>query len=129
MSLCAGSPFHPIQYEGRVFCPAQANNAYVFPAIGHAAVICKAKTIPVEAFLVAAEALSSLSPREDVEQGHIFPPFSSIINASQHLMISLCSFFEDQGLGVRPVGSTWQEIVEQSMWTPDMGMRLQRSRL
>jgi malic enzyme len=36
----------------------QANNAYVFPAVGHAAVLTRAKTIPNDVFLVAAEALA-----------------------------------------------------------------------
>lgn len=117
-TLCAGSPFDSAEHLGKKFFPAQANNAYVFPAVGHAAVLCKAKTIPNDAFLVAAEVLSTLSPVHAIDQGHLFPPFSSIIGASETLMLSLCKFFEAQGLGVRPVGHSWQEVIKQSMWTP-----------
>lgn len=129
VAMCVGSPFDQVEHQGRSFYPAQANNAYVFPAIGHAAVICQATNIPSEAFLVAAEVLSSLSPEKDIEEGHLFPPFSSIITASERLMISLCYFFEEQGLAKRPVGYTWEEMVSQSLWTPDAHVVYQRSRL
>lgn len=129
--MCAGSPFDPVKYQGKMFFPAQANNAYVFPAIGHAAVLCKAQTIPNEAFLVAAEVLSTLSPVHGIGQGCLFPPFASIIDASQRLIISLCQFFEGNGLGTRPMGYSWEEVVVQSMWTPmtQWEVAAQRSRL
>jgi malate dehydrogenase (oxaloacetate-decarboxylating)(NADP+) len=32
--FASGSPFPPMKYGGRTLYPAQANNAYVFPALG-----------------------------------------------------------------------------------------------
>lgn len=46
--FASGSPFAPLQRGGREYTPAQANNAYVFPAIGHAAVLCRASAITDE---------------------------------------------------------------------------------
>lgn len=108
--------------------PAQANNAYVFPAIGHAAVLSQATTIPDEAFLVAADVLSTLSPAHAIENGHLFPPFSAITEASRDVMTVLCKFFEQKGLGSRPMGCGWEELVARSMWTPTR-IAPQRSRL
>lgn len=47
--------------EGVLVRPAQANNAYVFPAVGHAAVLARCSSISDEAFLVAAEALAAMA--------------------------------------------------------------------
>lgn len=127
----AGSPFDQAEFDGKTYSPAQANNAYVFPAIGHAAVLCRAKTIPNEAFLVAAEVLSTMSPAQAIDQGHLFPPFSSIIDASRTLIVALCQYFEQNGLGVRPAGYSWDKLILHSMWTPSWqwDTLLHRSRL
>uniref|UniRef100_A0A8L8PZT0 Malic enzyme n=1 Tax=Heligmosomoides polygyrus TaxID=6339 RepID=A0A8L8PZT0_HELPZ len=50
----AGSPFENVEYNGKLFKPGQGNNSYVFPGVGLAAVIWKAKKVPERAFLVAA---------------------------------------------------------------------------
>jgi malic enzyme len=47
--FASGSPFPAMRYDGcEPLQPAQANNAYIFPAVGHAAVLTKAKAIPNE---------------------------------------------------------------------------------
>lgn len=47
--FASGSPFPAMCYDGcEPLQPAQANNAYIFPAVGHAAVLTKAKAIPNE---------------------------------------------------------------------------------
>lgn len=47
--FASGSPFLAICYDGcEPLQPAQANNAYIFPAVGHAAVLTKCTRIPNE---------------------------------------------------------------------------------
>jgi malic enzyme len=53
--LPGGSPFPPLQHKGKTLYPAQANNAYVFPALGHAAVLAGAREMSDNMFLAAAE--------------------------------------------------------------------------
>ena len=47
--------------NGVLVRPAQANNAYVFPALGHAAMLARCSSISDEAFLTAAEVLAALA--------------------------------------------------------------------
>lgn len=62
--------------------PGQANNALVFPAIGHAASLCAARAISDDVFLVTAEALAGMTSLEEVECGLLFPRFSAIKDVS-----------------------------------------------
>ena len=116
--FASGSPFEPVTWQGKIITPAQSNNAYVFPALGHAAVLAQAKKLPEEVFLMSAAALSKISTVEQLQQGHLFPPFSDIIPTSKKMMLELCTYFEECGLGARPAGSTWNEIIKEGMWTP-----------
>jgi malate dehydrogenase (oxaloacetate-decarboxylating)(NADP+) len=43
--FASGSPYPPLQRGGRTLHPAQANNAYIFPAVGHAAVLARCREI------------------------------------------------------------------------------------
>eukprot|EP00198_Chlamydomonas_reinhardtii_P003348 XP_001692684.1 NADP malic enzyme [Chlamydomonas reinhardtii] len=85
--FASGSPFDPItDAQGAVHHPPQANNAYIFPAVGYAAVLTKSKCIPEEVFLVAAERLSVMATAEELQVGALFPPFARIRDISAHVM-------------------------------------------
>jgi len=47
----------------------QANNVYIFPALGHAAIATRGRQLTDEMFVVAAEELAGMTAIEDVEAG------------------------------------------------------------
>lgn len=102
--FASGSPFSPIDASnGRLYYPSQANNAYVFPAIGYAASLCQASRIPDETFYLAAKALSRMvNPSKVDSTGALFPPFSSIRSVSTTLMAVIAHDLCTKGIGVVP---------------------------
>ncbi|CAL5360507.1 unnamed protein product [Camellia sinensis] len=52
--LC-GSPFDPVEYNGKLYLPGQANNAYIFPRFGLGLVISSAIRVHDEMLLAASE--------------------------------------------------------------------------
>ena len=70
MLFASGSPFDPITDEaGVIHYPAQANNAYIFPAVGFAAILAQSSEITDEMFVLAAEELSTMTDMEQLEIG------------------------------------------------------------
>lgn len=72
----------------------QANNAYIFPALGHAASLLAWKEMTDDMFLLAAEAVAGMQTVEQIRSGQLFPPFCQIMDVSArvmgHLMAAIC---------------------------------------
>ncbi|KAF8071324.1 ME6 [Scenedesmus sp. PABB004] len=102
--FASGSPFDPVVVGGQERHPAQANNAYVFPAIGAAAVLTRAAAVPGDAFLVAAEALAGMTSAGDAARGELFPPFSAIRGVSVRLTAAVAAHLIAAGAGTPPPG-------------------------
>ena len=57
-----GSPFPPIEQDGRPFRIDQTNNSYVYPGVGLAAIAVQTRRISDGMFLAAARTIAELSP-------------------------------------------------------------------
>jgi malate dehydrogenase (oxaloacetate-decarboxylating)(NADP+) len=75
----AGVQFPPVSYGGRTFLPGQANNFYIFPAVGMAIYATQAKRVTDEMFIAAAHALADQLTPKELEQGLLFPPQANIL--------------------------------------------------
>jgi malate dehydrogenase (oxaloacetate-decarboxylating)(NADP+) len=75
----AGVQFPPVQMDGKTFLPSQANNLYIFPAIGLAIYATQAKRVTDEMFIEAAHAVADQVTPEQLKQGMLYPPQSNIL--------------------------------------------------
>jgi len=115
--FASGSPFPPLESTTGTFYPAQANNAYIFPAIGHAAVLCKASYIPDGAFVEAARCLSEMSSEPDLAVGRLMPPFSNIRDVSATIMAHIAEYLCSSNFGTKPEEvKDWKEFSRKIMY-------------
>jgi malate dehydrogenase (oxaloacetate-decarboxylating)(NADP+) len=100
--FASGSPFPPVEIDGRRFVPGQGNNVYIFPAMGMAVFATEAKRVTEEMFIVAAQAVAEQVTEENLAIGLIYPPQSHILNASLHVAERIAAYIFDQGLARVP---------------------------
>jgi malate dehydrogenase (oxaloacetate-decarboxylating)(NADP+) len=77
----AGVQFAPVHYNGQTFLPGQANNFYIFPAVGTAIYATQAKRVTDEMFIEAGQAVADQVPPELLKQGLLYPLQSNILEA------------------------------------------------
>jgi malate dehydrogenase (oxaloacetate-decarboxylating)(NADP+) len=75
----AGVQFPPVRAGGRTVVPSQANNVYIFPAIGMAVYATRARRVTDEMFIAAGRAVAAQVTEEELAQGMLFPPQASIL--------------------------------------------------
>lgn len=78
----AGSPFDPVEYEGKKLVPGQANNVFIFPGVGFGSVMIKAKTVTDDMFVAAARGLADYVSKEQIAKGNIYPDINELRNIS-----------------------------------------------
>lgn len=116
--FASGSPFAPVEYEGKTFVPRQGNNSYVFPALGLGAVVSRAKWMPDGMFLVAAKKLATLVSEEDLAQGSLFPALSDIRPVSVKIGAAVAAYAYDNGLAGNERPADLEKAVDEFMYRP-----------
>ncbi|MGD0657573.1 MAG: NAD-dependent malic enzyme [Syntrophorhabdales bacterium] len=94
----AGVQFAPVRYNGRTYLPGQANNFYIFPAIGMAIYATQAKRVTDEMFIEAGQAVADQVPPDLLEQGLLYPLQSNIFEAEVQTAARVAKLVFDSGL-------------------------------
>lgn len=117
--FASGSPFDPVEYDGKLHVPGQANNAYIFPGFGLGLIIAGAIRVHDDMLLAASEALAEQVSQENYDKGMIYPPFTNIRKISAHIAAKVAAKAYELGLASRlPQPEDLVKCAESSMYSP-----------
>jgi malate dehydrogenase (oxaloacetate-decarboxylating)(NADP+) len=96
--FAAGVQFDPVACEGRTFLPGQANNFYIFPAVGMAVVAARAKRVTDAMFIRAARAVAAQVTDAQLAQGLLYPLQADILETEIRTAAAVATLVFDDGL-------------------------------
>ncbi|KAJ9190252.1 hypothetical protein P3X46_001476 [Hevea brasiliensis] len=117
--FASGSPFAPVEYEGKVYVPGQANNAYIFPGFGLGLIMSGTIRVHDDMLLAASEALAAQVTQENFDKGLIYPPFTNIRKISAQIAANVAAKAYELGLATRlPQPKDLVKYAESCMYSP-----------
>ena len=117
--IATGSPFKPVEYQGKTFHIAQCNNSYIFPGIGLGVIAAKASKVSDEMLMATSAALANASPLAQCGQGALLPPLREIASLSKKIAFDVGKVAMQQGLALEVPDEVLQERIEKNFWLPE----------
>ena len=115
--VATGSPFPPVDHDGRRYVVAQANNALVFPGLGLGVAVSRARRISDPMLAAAANAVAELS--DATEPGSaLLPPVDDLRLVSAAVGIAVARAAAVEGLAEVELHAPVQQV-HQAMWRPE----------
>ena len=116
--FACGSPFDPVEFDGRTFVPRQGNNSYIFPGVGLGAIASGTRLVTDEMFMAAARALAQLVSESDIEQGSLYPALPRIREVSAHIAAAVAGIAYERGLATGQFPNDLVGYIQSQMYDP-----------
>ena len=108
--IATGSPFSPVDFDGKKYHVPQCNNVYIFPGVGLGVVASGIQKVTDEMFIRAAEVLSDHSPMIKDPEAGLFPDLETLRDVSRAIAIAVGTIANEKHIAER---------VDRKMWFPD----------
>jgi len=113
-----GSPFPPVEYNGKKLFSSQCNNMFIFPGVGLGALVSRATRITTKMFLKASRALCELVSEEQLNNNKLLPDIKDIRNVSFHIAMAVAIEARESGLGRILSNEALSYQIKKAQWEP-----------
>ena len=116
--FACGSPYDPVDLDGRTFVPRQGNNSYIFPGVGLGVIASGSRLVTDEMFMAAAHTLANAVSEADLKQGSLYPALPRIREVSAQIGAAVAGVAYQRGLAQGPTPNDLIGIVHAQMYDP-----------
>lgn len=116
--VATGSPFGNVHFNGQEYRIGQGNNVFIFPGVGLAAIVSKAKKVTPEMFTAASYALAECVSDDDLAQGIVYPRISDLKEVSVVVAKVILSHIQETDPSSELQGKNIEDELALHMWEP-----------
>jgi malate dehydrogenase (oxaloacetate-decarboxylating) len=113
-----GSPFPPVEYEGKAIPVSQTNNSYVFPGLALGILVSRAQFVTDTMIMAAAKTLASLSPSLKDRNAPLLPPIARSRELSMVIATAVGKQAMADGVAVNLSEEALKEKLRAYVWEP-----------
>jgi malate dehydrogenase (oxaloacetate-decarboxylating) len=117
--IATGSPFAPVDFEGRLIPIAQCNNVFIFPAVGLGVVASGARRVTDGMMLAAARALGENSPARKNPSASLLPAVYDLRTVAVEVATAVGLEAQRAGLASKTSAEELRARVAASQWAPE----------
>jgi len=123
-----GSPFPPVEHNGKLYRIGQCNNVFVFPGVGLGVLASGAREVLPEFFTAAAKAVSDFVTRDEMDSGCLVPDVTALREVSLKVAQAVGEAAITLGVSRPCAFSSFQhnnestrlnELIRRIRWEPD----------
>jgi len=117
--IATGSPFAPLNFEGRKIHIGQGNNVFIFPGLGLGALVAQARVVTDNMITASSRALAEQVSDEELAMGLLYPAIPRLreVAAAQAAAV-IRQAIEDGVAGNVIADKDIEALVATSMWEP-----------
>ncbi len=117
--VATGSPFDPVNFNGKTHRIGQCNNSFIFPGVGLGVTVARATHVSNGMFLESARALAEQVTPEDLAETAVYPHLSSIRDCSHAVATAVIRRAVSEGHADASILVNLEKTVQRAMWFPE----------
>jgi len=114
----SGSPFPPVEANGKMVRISQINNSYIFPGLALGILVSKARRVTDNMIMAAARTLASLSPAHNDKNEALLPPISDSRKVGLIVGEAVAHQAVADGVADAVTGESMKERIGAYVWEP-----------
>ncbi|EIY4985282.1 NAD-dependent malic enzyme [Klebsiella quasipneumoniae] len=116
--IATGSPFEPVNYEGKNYPISQCNNVYIFPGVGLGVLVSRAKRVTDNMMMAASRTLANCSPLVRGGHGPLLPSINDIREVTQVIALNVALAAQLDGAAIEIPLHTLRHDIAAGFWQP-----------
>lgn len=116
--IATGSPFAPVNYQGKIYNISQCNNSYIFPGIGLGVIASGATRVTDSMLIASSNTLAACSPMLRHPEADLLPDLNEIQQVSKTIAFKVAKAAMEAGVAPLINDELLTQAIEANFWQP-----------